>query len=295
MILQIQDIIKDAMGLINALDADETPTSSEIQLGIRTANIMLDSWSAKHLMLRSVTTDSLAVQAGVSAYPIGPGALWNTTKPLNISSAFLRDAAGVDYPIDVITLDEYQGYIDKSFVASRPVSVYYDPGFAQQNTTPSTLPAAYDSLTTYASGDYVTYSGNLYVSLISANLGNTPSASPASWLIQNSNYGTAYLYYIPDSSYTMFLSSDKYLKEFSTPTDTVTLEPMYYEAMIYNLAPRLWRHYKKPADQVPADILRIGRESMACIENTNSKQVIAGMEMPGQVSSFNIYSGDYVE
>lgn len=40
---------------------------------------------------------------------------------------------------------------------------------------------AYSSGTTYAAHDAVSYAGSLYVSLIDANTGNTPSSSPSAW------------------------------------------------------------------------------------------------------------------
>ena len=296
MILQVKDIVKDAMGLLNLLEVDETPTDSEIRLGIRTLNIMIDSWSAKHLILRSMTSESFSLTANVSVYTIGPGATFNTSKPLSINSSFIRDTGGVDFPMDVVTKGEWNNFIDKNIAPSRPVALYYDPGFAQQNSTPTTGgPSVYNSLTTYAAGDYCVYGNLLYVSLTSGNLNNTPSSSPSYWSLQNANYGTIYLYYTPDAPYTLFIDSDKYLNEFSDPTDTVTFEPMYYEALIYNLAMRLWRQYKKPETQVSADIAHIAREALKAIENRNARQVVAGIETPGHISSFNIYAGDYVD
>ncbi len=42
---------------------------------------------------------------------------------------------------------------------------------------------AYSAGTTYAAHDAVTYNGSLYVSLIDANTGNTPSSSPSAWVL----------------------------------------------------------------------------------------------------------------
>jgi hypothetical protein len=77
-------------------------------------------------------------------------------------------------------------------------------------------------------------------------------------------------------------------------TDTVTFEPAYYEALIYNLAARLFRYYNDPKLQVPADIVAIAHNSMENIKNMNSVTLIAAMEYPGKVSKYNIYNdGSY--
>jgi hypothetical protein len=44
-------------------------------------------------------------------------------------------------------------------------------------------PSAYASGTTYAQGNMVSYSGSNYISLVSSNIGNTPSTSPTKWAL----------------------------------------------------------------------------------------------------------------
>ena len=40
---------------------------------------------------------------------------------------------------------------------------------------------AYDSAAVYAVDDFVTYQGSSYISLIAANMGNTPGGNPTQW------------------------------------------------------------------------------------------------------------------
>lgn len=49
------------------------------------------------------------------------------------------------------------------------------------NTNPSTIPAAYNSGTTYASGAFVTSAGSIYRSKVNSNTGHTPASSPTQW------------------------------------------------------------------------------------------------------------------
>lgn len=49
------------------------------------------------------------------------------------------------------------------------------------------VPVTYSSLSTYAINQVVNYNGAWYVSLVNANIANTPSTSPAAWVIWTSN------------------------------------------------------------------------------------------------------------
>lgn len=239
MTLRVQDLIRDAMGLIGAIAKDENPSPDEYKLGIRITNMMLDTWSAERYMLRSTVSENFLLTGNVSTYIIGPSAAFNTAKPIKIIGAFIRDSSGVDLPLKIVSREEFDSYNDKSFAKSRPVSLFYDPGLSQGGTT-----------------------------------------------------GTIYLYYIPDTalSYTLYIDSDKYLTEFVNYTDTVTFEPMYYEALVYNLAERLFRYYRKPDQVIPLDIVGLARSAKRLIKTINSQLPIASMEIPGKTGVFNIFN-----
>lgn len=113
---------------------------------------------------------------------------------------------------------------------------------------------------------------------------------------QTEQEGALYLYPIPDSSmtYVLHLDYDDYMSEFSTLTAVITFEPAYYEALVYNLALRLYRRYHTDtARPVPEDIIALASVSMKTLENLNATQPRAAMDVPGKLSSFNIYTGDY--
>ena len=241
MILTALDIIVASMKLVNAIAIDEAPTLSEQATCLQVLNIMIDSWSASNLMIRSTTLDQLALVPKKFQYTIGIGGDFNTTKPISISTAFLRDATNIDTPFAMLNQMEYNSLVDKDIAVTRPDSLYYDPGFTQ-------------------------------------------SATPSS--------GTIYLYPIPDASsvYTLFLESFKYLTEFTSVTDTVTFEPAYYEALVYNLAMRIFRMFHSSAVAVPNDIVVMARESKRIVERMNSTMVTAGFDLPGKASVYNIYT-----
>lgn len=242
MVLTVLDIIKDAMALINASAMDETPNASEIQLGLRALNTMIDRWSAQRLMLRSTTTDIFPLVANKDTYTIGPSitADFNTAKPINILGAFVRDGVNTDTDLEIVDRLTYDSYAsDKAFAYGRPSLLTYDPGAAQQTT----------------------------------------------------NLGTIIIYTAPDTVYNLHIESDKYLTEFVNPSDVITFEPAYYEALIYNLAERLYRYYHTDAKAIPQDIIGIAKAAKHTIEVMNSVQYTSSMEIPGKFAPFNIYTG----
>lgn len=243
--LKVQDVIVDAMNLIGVIAINETPSASELQIGIRVLNMMIDRWSASSLMLRSSSTTSFALVPGKYAYTIGqPTSDITSERPIRITNAFMRDPNGVDYPISVVPKSEYDSYQDKSFVTGLVASLYYDPGTTQQSAPESTI----------------------------------------------------YVYPAPDTNgpYRMFIDYDAYLTEFSSLTTVITFDPAYYEALVYGLALRLFRRYHvDPNKQVPNDIAVAAADAKKTIENMNGVQARASMDVPGKVTTFNVYAGDY--
>ena len=138
MILQVKDVIKDAMGLIGAIEMDEVPSSSEMLTAMRTANIMLGRWSSQHLLLRSPTTVSVPLVSGQTSYTIGLGITDVVMfKPLALRSGFIRSSS-TDSPCTVIPYQQYQEFSIKD-TSSEPAYVSYNAGNEQQVSHTGTL------------------------------------------------------------------------------------------------------------------------------------------------------------
>lgn len=240
MMVLVQDILKDALGLTGAIAIDETPTTSEYTHALRTANVMIDRWATQRLLLRSTTPISFPLVANKASYTIGAsGSDITGSKPTKVYSAFFRDQSNIDTPLDLIDITTYNNLSDKDVSAGNPMYLAYDPGEAQQSV----------------------------------------------------QKGTFYVYYMPsDATNTIYAEVDCYLTEFVNLTDVVTFEPAYYEALIYNLATRLFRYYRSAATPVPLDIMMIAQNSINNLKAMNSVTMTAGMELPGKVGKYNIYT-----
>lgn len=236
--MTVQDILIDALGLIHVIAIDETPETSELNNALRAANVMLDSWSAHGLMLRSNTTLVIPLTGSKSSYTVGlSGCDVTTSKIMEVSSGYVTDS-NTDHPLEVWTKEQYDTLEDKNVSTSRPIYVAYDPGSAQQS----------------------------------------------------SQKGTLYFYYTPDKSYNATLEVQQYLTEFVNLSDNVTFEPAYYEAIIYNLAVRLFRRYHKAEIQVPQDLAVLANSSKNTVMNMNHRITYAALDLPAKVNKYNIYT-----
>lgn len=119
------DIIKGAMRCCNVLAISETPTGDESAAALTTLNDMLASWANHKLMTYQMVQRSKALTSGTAAYTIGSGGSIDTTRPLRINAAFVRDSNSSDFPISVISNDEYARISSKSLTGSYPGYLYY--------------------------------------------------------------------------------------------------------------------------------------------------------------------------
>lgn len=131
----VSDILKDAMGLIGAVEIDETPTATEIQTAMRVANMMLGRWSTQRLTIRSPSKLTIPLVSGKATYTIGPDGTYDIIgqRPISIISAYLRDQNNHDTPLDIITKSLYNTYPDKEISSGIPSCLVYDPLSSQQN------------------------------------------------------------------------------------------------------------------------------------------------------------------
>lgn len=135
MILTVQELLTDAMSLIGATAIDEVPTTSELNLGLRVANMMLNRWQSMPGMLRSTNSVVFTTTGGVADYSIGEwGSDINSQKPIKIFSAYLTDTSTVNYPLDVVDESWLNQINDRNLSSGRPTLVSYDAVSAQQSS-----------------------------------------------------------------------------------------------------------------------------------------------------------------
>lgn len=119
------DLITDALQDLGVLSAGQSPSATDLTTGLRRLNSMLDLWATSSLLVpfRTQVTKALT---GAQSYTIGTGGDINTTRPVAIESAFVRES-NTDSPLYVAhSRKEYDDLTDKGLTGT-PRAVYYEP------------------------------------------------------------------------------------------------------------------------------------------------------------------------
>lgn len=103
------DLITRSMKLAKILAAGETPTAEEATDALATLNDILENWDTEPLSLWSEANFVGQTTAGQATYTIGPAGDLNTTRPSQITGAYVT-FNGVDFPLGIIGQLEYNGY-----------------------------------------------------------------------------------------------------------------------------------------------------------------------------------------
>lgn len=112
-------------------------------------NSFMEGLSIDRASVLSITQDNLALTAGTVSYTIGSGGAFNTTRPVKIVNAFVRDSSNYDTPVDVIGQAAYNDIKIKSVGQTYPRCLYYDNAYAAGLGTIYLYPAPQASLTLY--------------------------------------------------------------------------------------------------------------------------------------------------
>lgn len=120
-----RDIIKRAMLRNGVITKGESPSNEEFSDGLSALNDLIGSWSNDSLLIYARLSESFPLVSGTAEYTIGSGGDFNTTRPLQILSAFTR-IGSTDYEIDVINGVTYDKIIQKDINSSIPDVLFYD-------------------------------------------------------------------------------------------------------------------------------------------------------------------------
>lgn len=118
-------LIKRALQKNGVLTKGEAPSGDEASDALQTLNAMLGTWSNDSLLIYARLSESFVLTSGQSAYTIGSGGNFNTARPMQILSAYVR-IGNIDYDLDIINGVAYDDITLKSLQSSIPSALYYD-------------------------------------------------------------------------------------------------------------------------------------------------------------------------
>lgn len=125
----VRDLIKGSMQLLGLVQKSESITGDEAVDGMARLNEMIQSVSNESLVVYARSWETFNLVSGTGSYTIGPSAVFNTTRPIFILSAYVR-AQNIDYPLEIIPDDQYALYIaEKSLQTTYPQALVYDNAY----------------------------------------------------------------------------------------------------------------------------------------------------------------------
>lgn len=130
MATSVHDICTGALQNIGAVAIEETPTAAELNGAMNTLNNMIEAWNTEKLAVPGVRPETFALTPAKSTYTIGTGGDFNTTRPIRIVKARIKDAAGTEYSCEVTeNYEYYAAIVVKSTQSVLPTLIYDDSNF----------------------------------------------------------------------------------------------------------------------------------------------------------------------
>jgi len=132
--MTVLDLIKNALQTINVVAINEDVAEPDANLALDVLNMMLDQWSLEKLLVYYDVNETFTLTSGTGTYTIGPivyAGNFYTTRPIKITSAFVRDSttatAPIDFPLEIISNTDYREIALKSQAGGYPRFLNYVP------------------------------------------------------------------------------------------------------------------------------------------------------------------------
>ncbi len=124
-----RDLVSASLRLVGALAPGEALQAAEATDGLAALNRMLGTWSTERLLIPSRIRETFALTATDASYTMGPTTGdFDTDRPQRIeAAAILKD--NVEYPVRLLTQDEYAAIPDKTSTTQIPTTLYAEETF----------------------------------------------------------------------------------------------------------------------------------------------------------------------
>lgn len=118
------ELITDAMGEIGAVEAGQSVSAEDAALGLRVLNRLFQRWSNMRL-LQPVLDELSVTLTGAASYTLGPGGSPAVTRPLKVLSATYVDTGGLEYPVRIVTREQWDTIPNKADTGTYPECIWY--------------------------------------------------------------------------------------------------------------------------------------------------------------------------
>jgi len=126
----IRQLLTGSLRLINVVQANEVPSSADIDVAFSALNNMLDSWSTEKLSIYTFQPTLFSFVNGQFKYTLGPGGDWDIERPMELMMLYVRyvtTGITTDIPLEKLTESQYAS-IGVKQTTSQLALKYYDNG-----------------------------------------------------------------------------------------------------------------------------------------------------------------------
>jgi hypothetical protein len=124
-------LINRGAEIIGYKDPDEDLSGNDAANFLDILNTMIDGWNTQRLYIVAVAD----VSASVSASPvtIGSGQTFDVTRPVRLEPGCFTRINNVDFPLTLVTREQYDGIVTKAVTSPWPIFGYYEPSLPTGN------------------------------------------------------------------------------------------------------------------------------------------------------------------
>lgn len=122
-----RDLVTASLRLIGASAPGESLAAAEATDGLAALNRMLGSFSNEGLLIHAQVRETLTLTASDGSYTIGSSGNLNTTRPIKVDEALIRDGSS-EYLLRILSLEEWASIAVKD-VDGLPHSIYFDGAY----------------------------------------------------------------------------------------------------------------------------------------------------------------------
>lgn len=138
-------IIRRAMQKAGILTKTETPSGDEANDALYSLNGILESWANDSMLIYARAWENFTLTGGTGEYTIGASQMFNTVRPTLIVEAHVRQGT-IDSPIQIISDEVYNSYIQMKTSPGLPYWLNYDNGYPAAKIRLWPVPTQSDTL-----------------------------------------------------------------------------------------------------------------------------------------------------
>lgn len=119
-------IINRAYGAIGYKATGEVLSGEDASEALDVLNSMIDGWNTQRMFI--VATENVIGSVSGASATVGPGLTFNTPNPVDMEAGGFARIDGIDYQIELIDRQTYEGLALKTTASTFPQYAYFDRG-----------------------------------------------------------------------------------------------------------------------------------------------------------------------